>query len=121
MSNPPDLDAAMVEYTEQLTMGGEHGGNNDYNMTLQDVAVVKNTEQPTMGGEQGVNNNDNYMPQAPLQAVIDNIEQPTMSGEQGGNNENKSPAQQTLNEGASPPNLFQDHHILHHPHQPRRQ
>jgi hypothetical protein len=40
----------MVEYT----MGGEHGGNNDNNMTLQDVVDVGNTEQPMMGGEQGV-------------------------------------------------------------------
>jgi hypothetical protein len=34
----------MVEYT----MGGEHGGNNDNNMTFQDVADVRNTEQPMM-------------------------------------------------------------------------
>jgi hypothetical protein len=37
-------------------MGGEHGGNNDNNMTLQDVADVGNKEQPMMGGEQGGNN-----------------------------------------------------------------
>jgi hypothetical protein len=42
---PPDLDAAMVEYT----MGGEHGGgNNDNNMTIQDVVDAGNTEQPMM-------------------------------------------------------------------------
>jgi hypothetical protein len=63
---PHDSDAAMVEYT----MGGEHGGNNDTNMTFQDVADVGNMEQPMMGGEQGVNNNDNNMPQAPLQADV---------------------------------------------------
>jgi hypothetical protein len=96
---PQDSDAAMVEYT----MGGEHGGNNDNNMNLQDVADVRNTEQPMMGGEEGVNNNDNNMPQAPLQADVGNTEQPTMGGEQGGNNENKSPVQQTLDEGASSP------------------
>jgi hypothetical protein len=43
-------------------MGGEHGGNNDNNMTLQDTADVGNTEQPMMGGEQGVINNDNNVP-----------------------------------------------------------
>jgi hypothetical protein len=59
----------MVEYT----MGGEHGCNNDNNMTLQDVADVGNMGQLTMDGEQG------------------------------GNNENKSPVQQTLDEGASSP------------------
>jgi hypothetical protein len=53
-----DSDAATVEYT----MGGEHGGNNDNNMTLQDTADVGNTEQPMMGGEQGVINNDNNVP-----------------------------------------------------------
>jgi hypothetical protein len=58
---PQDSDAVMVEYM----MGGEHGGNNDNNMTLQDVADARNTEQPMMGGEQEVNNNDNNMPQAP--------------------------------------------------------
>jgi hypothetical protein len=47
MSTPQDLDAAMVEYM----MGGEHGGNNDNNMTFQDVADVRNTEQPMMGVE----------------------------------------------------------------------
>jgi hypothetical protein len=52
----------MVEYT----MGGEHGGgNNDNNMTFQDVADVGNIEQPMMVVEQGVNNNDNNMPQTP--------------------------------------------------------
>jgi hypothetical protein len=56
---PQDSDAAMVEYT----MGGEHGGNNDNNMTFQDVADIRNTEQPMMGVEQRVNNNDNNMPQ----------------------------------------------------------
>jgi hypothetical protein len=89
----------MVEYM----MGGKHGGNNDNNMTLQDVADVGNTGQPTMGGEQGVNNNDNNIPQAPLQVDIGNTEQPTMGVEQGGNNEKKSLIQQTLNEGASSP------------------
>jgi hypothetical protein len=50
----------MVEYT----MGGEHGGgNNDNNMTFQDVADVGNTEKPMMVVEQGVNNNYNNMPQ----------------------------------------------------------
>jgi hypothetical protein len=50
----------MVEYT----MGGEHGGgNNDNNMTFQDVADIGNTEKPMMVVEQGVNNNDNNMPQ----------------------------------------------------------
>jgi hypothetical protein len=72
-------------------------------MTHQDVADVGNTEQPMMGGEQGVNNIDNNMPQAPLQANVENTEQPTMGGEQGGNNGNKSPVQQTLDEGASSP------------------
>jgi hypothetical protein len=103
MSNPQYLDAAMVEYTEQPTLVGEHGCNNDNSMTLQDVVVVENTEQHTMGGEQGVNNNDNNMPQAPLQAVVENIEQPTMGGEQRGNNEHESPVQKTLDEGASSP------------------
>jgi hypothetical protein len=52
----------MVEYT----MGREHGGgNNENNMTFQDVADVGNTEQPMMVVEQGVNNNDNNMPQTP--------------------------------------------------------
>jgi hypothetical protein len=102
---PQDSDVAMVEYTKQPTMGGEHRGNNENNMPLsplQDIAIVKNIQQPTMGGEQGVNN-ENNMPQAPLQdvAAVENIEQPTISGEQGGNNENKSPVQQTLDEGAS--------------------
>jgi hypothetical protein len=50
-----------------------------------------------------VNNNDNNMPQAPLQADVGNTEQPMMGGEQGGNNGNKSPVQQTLDEGASSP------------------
>jgi hypothetical protein len=82
---PQDSDVAMVEYTKQPTMGGEHGGNNESNMplsTLQDIAVVENIQQPTMGGEQGVNN-ENNMPQAPLQDVVavENIEQPTMGGE----------------------------------------
>jgi hypothetical protein len=54
-----------------------------------------------MGGEQGVNSNDNNMPQGPLQADVGRTEQPTMGGEQGGNNGNKSPVQQTLDEGAS--------------------
>jgi hypothetical protein len=69
---PQDSDVAMVEYTEQPTMGGDHGGknNNDNNMPLHDVAVVENTKQPTMGGEQGVNNNDNNMPQAPLKKSL---------------------------------------------------
>jgi hypothetical protein len=59
---PQDPDVAMVEYT----MGGEHGGgNNDNNMTFQDVAGVGNIEQPMMVVEQGVNNNDNNMPQTP--------------------------------------------------------
>jgi hypothetical protein len=56
-----------------------------------------------MAREQGVNNNDNNMPQAPLQEVVENIEQPTMGGEQGGKDENKSPVQQTLDEGALAP------------------
>jgi hypothetical protein len=77
----------MVEYT----LGGEHGGNNDNNMTLQDVADVGNIEQPMMGGEQGINNNDNNIPQEPLQEDVRNAEQPTMGKEQGGNNGNKSP------------------------------
>jgi hypothetical protein len=82
---PQDSDVAMVVYTKQPTMGGEHGGNNESNMplsTLQDIAVVENIQQPTMGGEQGVNN-ENNMPQAPLQDVVavENIEQPTMGGE----------------------------------------
>jgi hypothetical protein len=39
----------MVKYT----MGGEYGrGNNDNNMTFQDVADVGNTEQPMMVVEQ---------------------------------------------------------------------
>jgi hypothetical protein len=43
------------------------------------------------------------MPQEPLQEDVENTEQPTMGGEQGGNNGNKSPVQQTLDEGASSP------------------
>jgi hypothetical protein len=39
----------------------------------------------------------------PLQADVGNTKQPTMGGEQGGNNGNKSPVQQTLDEGASSP------------------
>jgi hypothetical protein len=81
---PHDPDAAMVEYT----MGGEHGGNNDNNVTFQDVADAGNTEQPMMGVEQGVNNNDNNMPQT---------SPPSGAGQ-----------------GHHHRNLFQDHHLLRH-------